>query len=314
MKIKFLHLILVVIMATSAVLSACAPSPVAVPSQVSSIVPGIDLKKDLADFGQWYTNKKNEQANLQILIGNRVRVGSLYFSTLNALVANNTNCFVNVKNAESAVARATFDPGQDKGTLINALVSNTLNAEQATTVCAQGNQKIADYVIDGRKAIYDADMQMYEAAVNFQNGLSNEIVGKIRYDFLTTFADPTEAERQMRLAGIPGLTDITMPPDEGLFYDMPGNSDICTYYNSGAFENDLPRPVKDMFYGHEDSLRRRYSAQWTPPLGGSQGNCRLFASAALKQVTTPILSTIMVTQINTGVDNGNEIPTVVPNP
>ena len=301
----FINLLLVIFL-----LAACAPSASGVSSP--SVLPKIDLKKDISEFNAWYTTMVNKQADLQVLIGIRVRVASKYFSTLNTLVANNANCFTNAKNVESAVAQATFDPSQDKGSLVNALVSNTLNAEQATTACIQGNQTIATYVITGRQEMYDADMNMYQAGVFFKRDLSNTIQVKLGNDFLQTYADPTQAEQKMREMGLPGLTDITIPPNEDLFYDMPGNKEKCDYYNGGAFMQNLPRPILDKFYGHEESLRRRYSAQWTPPMGGAQGNCRLFAQAALDQISTPILNQIVITQINTGVDNGNDIPTVQP--
>lgn len=303
-----LYKLLSILLIATFVLTACGGGG----SSPSSVIPAIDLKKDLQEFNAYYTKMSNEQADLQTLIGIRVRIASNYFSTLNTLVANNSNCFANVKNVESAVAHATFDPNQDQGSLVNALVSNTLNAEQASTACVQGNQKIADYVISGRQAVYDADVNMYTAAVNFNRDLTNTIQLKLGNDFLQTYADPTVAEQKMREMGIPGLTDIAWPPNESLYYDMPGNQEKCDYFTSGAFKQYLLPSIQDKFYGHDESLKRRYGAQWTPAVGGAQGNCRLFAQAALDQITTPILNTIVINQINTGVDNGNDIPTVQP--
>lgn len=302
---------LFVLVLAAVMIVACAPS-VPPASQVLPAGVGIDLKKDISDFNAWYTKEVNQQADLQILIGIRVRVASKYYSTLNTLVANNANCFIDEKKAESSIAQATFDPSQDKGSLVNALVSNTLNGEQATTACVQGNQKIANYVIDGRQEMYDADINMYQAAVFFKRDLSNTIATKIGYDFLQTYADPTLAEQKMVQAGIPGLTDIAWPPNEDLYYDMPGDKEVCDYYTTGAFKQYLPQSIKDKFFGHDEALMRRYGVQWTPAIGGAQGNCRLFAQAALDKITTPILNQTVINQITTGVDNGNDIPTVQP--
>ncbi len=299
---------LLVLMTAMMFIAACAPKT---PS-ITSVIPGIDLKKDISDFNAYFTKMSNEEADGMVLVGIRVRTASKYFSTLNSLVANNQNCFTNSKNVETAIAQATFDPSQDSGTLINALVSNTLNGEQATTACVQGNNKIAEYVINGRQEVYDADINMYQWAVLFNRDLSNTIPLKIGNDFLQTYLDPTLAEQKMRDAGIPGLTDIMWPPNENLWYDMPGNKEKCDYYTSGAFKQYLLPAEQDKFFGHDEALMRRYGAQWTPAIGEAQGNCRLFANAALNQILTPILNQIVATQINTGVDNGNDIPTVTP--
>ncbi len=295
--------------AATILLSACAPSA---PSPVNTVLPGVDLTKSIQDFNAWYTKTVNQQADLQVNVLAFDGVYSKYYSTMSALVANNANCYVNVKNTEQPLLEATFNPNQDQGTLINALVTNTIGGELATSICAEGNEKIANFVISGRQEVYDAYIKMQESAVFFVRDLNNTIPVKVGNDFLQTYGDPNIAEQKMRDAGIPGLTDFQFPPNEQLFYVMPGNKEICDYYITGAFKQYLPPPILNKFYGHDESLMRRYGAQWTPPLGGSNGSCKLFAQAALDQIMTPIMNQNASNAINTGVDNGNEIPTVTP--
>jgi hypothetical protein len=302
---KFRFIVFLVVI-TSLVLTACGRSP----AEQATGLPGVDIKKALSDIRVYYNTETTLEKDVSFLRRQYEQTRSSFDLTIRDLLANNAICYKNVAETESTIGNAVMDSNASSDSLINALVTQSVSGEQATSICAGLNQQIATTVITNRQAILDAYNKFFEAALNYRLSLSNWPEIKVMNDLFQTYGDPRMVEQKLVEAGLPGFTDFAWMPTENLFMDYPGNKAKCDYYITGEFMNYLPASMKIKFSGHEESLLNLYQAQWMPQ-SGANGNCRLSRMAALDEMTVSILSTGTIDVINTNVDSG-VIPTPAP--
>lgn len=311
MKTNMFFRILTVLVLATIVLSACGSPASSVPGASGVPAPvAKDLVSILNKGRKYYNDGVDMEGKVTKLRRAYETARSNIDVTVSDLVVNNAICFKNVASTEVAIGQAVMDQSQNSQSLINALVTQSVSGEQATTECTKLNQQIADFVISNRQAVLDAYNQFFQAATDYKLYTSDFPEIKIMNDLLQTYADPTQVANFLQQNNLPGFTDFTWLPTENLYMDFPGNKAKCDYYTTGAFMNDLPALMKMKFEGHEQSLLNLYEARWMPT-SGAKGNCRLLRQAALDEMTVSILSAGTQNVINTGTDTGS-IPTPQP--
>ncbi len=226
--------------------------------------------------------------------------------TVQDLFANKKSCFKDAATLESTVATAVMSQ-KSGGELVNALSTSSVSGEAATTACIELNKSLADIIVSSRSGIQNAYMASFEAATAFENKISSYPEIKLVNDLLTTYGSTDGVIHALSLDGV-GVTDFTWLPTMDLYVDT-SNDQLCTYFKSGAFKDDLPQIVKDKFTGHDDALTGLYSTRKNP-LGTG---CRVYRQAALYVMTLPILSAQTSQVVGSGVDQG-AMPTDVPDP
>lgn len=305
------HLI-VAILALSLGLTACIPTPpvnVAPPVSVSGHT--IDVKALYDKANNYYhvgvTNYEVPLLKLDIAYkaaDNEFRLG------VRDQMAVAQNCFVNAAQTESQIVDAALG-NMEPGQLVNALVTNNLTGEQATTTCATIYSKLADYVPTHRAALSQAQQARFGMAVDYEAYFSNFIEVDIMNDLMQTYGDSTLVYQKLADAGVPGITDWSWLPTKML---KATNNDegICKYYMSGAFMDSLPLATRLKFKGHETALASLFEATWIPASGnGGLGLCTMYRLAALRWFERDVLSQPTRNVQDTGVDQ-SAVPTAPP--
>lgn len=307
MKKFFTQVFPMLLVVLGLLVTSCGPKPTtsapSIPVSVSDWKPALDKVRTHYNGGV-------------VMEGSTTKLRRAYEQTDSAFrlaVADEINigkmCFKDAAAADATVANAIFDQQQDNGTLINALVTQSVTG-QSTPECAPIYQKLAEIVASYRPAIMDAYLLYFNQATDYKTYTSAWPEIDVMNDIFQTVADPTQVAEILKENGLPGFTDFTWLPTENLYMDFPGNKAKCDYYTSGQFMNDLPSLMLAKFQGHEQSLRNLYEARWMP-MTGANGNCRLLRQAALDEMTVSILSQGTQDVINSGIDTG-AVPTVQP--
>lgn len=248
----------------------------------------------------YYSRGVAQEKNITTLFRQYEQSMSTFRLGARDLITNNANCFKDVAATESAIADAALG-NQDEGALVNALSTDSVTGEQATSGCVEGNRQIADYVLTNRQAVQDNYMATFSAAEDYMEYTSSFPEIDVMNDLLQTYGDMNTLRKELKAQGIEvvGATDFTWLPTANLWVSTTDKA-LCDYYTTGAFVNELMPTMKSKFENHPDALMGLYESAWDSSLG----ECRLTRYAALKFMTRKVVSRDTNQIINTGVDEG----------
>lgn len=294
-KNKFL-LLLTLFTIISIMLAACA-SPA--PTPVAPVMPKIDPKAILSQARTYYNGGVQRDTNITNLQRKFENTMNTFRLGATDLIANNKNCFKDGAEAEKTVAQAVMGT-QPREAVFNALVTASVSGEQFTMKCAEGNQKIADFIISKRPEVQNAAQAVFEAATEYMQYTSAFPEIQWMNDFMQTYGDTAVLYQKLADNGI-GVSDWTWLPTKNLWVSHTDQK-LCQYYISGQFMENVPYSTKLKFTGHTDALARLYESAWNPVANGGRGECRMYRYAALEYMTRSILSSDTQNVIQGGQD------------
>lgn len=208
-------------------------------------------------------------------------------------------CSASVALTESTIGEAVTG-NMDGEAIFSALVTNSVSGEQATTECAQIFRQLADYIVANRAAVQNANLMAFEAAVDYQNYTSSFPEVDFMNDLMQTYGDTTIVYQKLADNGI-GVSDWSWLPTANLWVSH-GDKNLCQYYTSGQFMDNLSYSAKLKFTGHESALARLYESTWNPAANGGNGECRMTRYAALEYMTRSIVGADTQQIIQSGQD------------
>lgn len=299
---RFVRIMATLVFMVSILLTACAPR------QTPLQELGTDVKAIIDKGRVYYNGGVNRETTLTQLWANHVMTYNTFVMGARDLIANQQMCYTNVAATESTIATAVMS-NLDGDAIFDALVTNSVSGEAATTACVQLNQQLANYIIANRSAVQDSYMASFNAATEYMNYTSNFPEIQWMNDLLQTYGDTALLYQKLADEGI-GVSDWSWLPTKNLWAST-SDQNLCQYYITGAFMENLPYSTRLKFTGHEDALARLYEAAWNPAANSGAGECRLYRYAALEYMTRPIVSAATNQVITTGEDQ-SIFPTPTP--
>lgn len=278
-------------------LTACAPSS----SPAQEIVKKIDVTGKIESAKVYWADGRKKEANLQKLEADYRLLDSAFRNGLAEVLGTGQFCFANVKDAETAIAKAVMADGSDRGSIFNVTAAQSLSGTAAVAECTKIFNKAADYAMNNREALRRAALARYEAAQDYELFLSSGIDVKLTNDLLQEYGD-SGIDKVRKLLADNGIssTDFSWLPTRDLKYTIPGDKKTCDYYMSGTFYEELPKSKREAYGNHQDALKGLYEASWN----SNKGECTLYRRASLDYYLTLRLSAAT----NEGIKNNQDAP------
>lgn len=264
-----------------------------VPASAASSLAEVTRIMDLAN--DYWTKGRAMQAHQMVLFNKYTSDRTAFEVGIQELVANQANCADLVAATEVVIAEA-ISSNMDNKAIFSGLATESVSGEQATTECAQLSNKIGDHIVSNRAAVNAAYQAQYEHATAYQLYLSSTPEIDFINDLMSTYGDIGQVWAALGEKEI-GVSDFAWLPTQELQVKH-SNRALCSYYTSGEFIGELPYFTLDKFAGHEDSLRRLYSATWN----SGEGLCTMYRMAALDFMLRPIVSQGTAEVINSGIE------------
>jgi len=309
---RYLNLAIAVILLVTMFLTGCAPAPKPINDNPALAGPGETimnpsgaLRKAEVYYNEGYTLQKTfvQLTNAAVVADTEFRTGLLDLMSINAL------CFKNVGETEAQVAEAVMgDPNMPASAIIDVLATGgaSVSGERATTECAKGYAKMADYVVSHRAKLFDTRTAAFNAGTEFQAFLHDQIGNSIINDVVALAVDNVEI-REWMSKNLLGVTDFVWLPTNDLTFVVQGKTAqaTCEYYISGKAITELDPDFVLKFSKHESDLKSLYKGVYN----SNAGTCTLKRWAAFEKMMTPLTSSGTQDVYGTGTDQG-----VIPTP
>ncbi len=293
---NLLKKVIPIILALTFVLTACGnPAP----QDTAPALPKLDPVAILAQARTYYKGGVDRESNITVLWRkyelalNNLRLGA------KDLMGVANACSASVAQTESTIAQAATG-NMDGDAIFSALVTNSISGEQATTECVQVFRQLADYIVANRAAVQNANLMAFEAAVEYQNYTSSFPEVDFMNDLMQTYGNTQKVYEKLAENGI-GVSDWSWLPTANLWVSHT-DKNLCQYYISGEFMNNIAYSAKLKFTGHESALALLYESTWNPAANGGTGECRMTRYAALEYMTRSIVSADTQSIIESGQD------------
>ncbi len=280
-------LLIVALVLLIVVLAACGGGP-KVP--VAPGLPKVDIVGILDKANKFYNTGVDtyEKTGTQLWAAYTQKMNT-FRTGARDLMGSYQLCFTNVAATESQIGIAVMSKVSQTG-MINAFATqSSVSGEVATAKCAEGYGKLADYIISNRASIQDAYLAQFNNATDYMAYLTDWPEVQMMNDLLQTYGSTTGVYKALADRGI-GVSDWSWLPTKNLWVSAGNDKNLCQYYISGQFMQNVPYSMKLKFTGHEDSLALLYESTWNPAANGGDGECRLTRFAALEYRTRSIVS------------------------
>ncbi len=283
---------------TMYVLSACGTkaSQDTVPA-----LPKLDPVAILSQARTYYKGGVDRETNITVLWRKYELSMNTFRLGAKDLIGAANACSTSVASTESTIGNAVTG-NMDGDAIFSALVTNSVSGEQATTECTQIFRQLADYIVANRAAVQNANLMAFEAATDYMNYTSSFPEVDFMNDLMQTYGDTTLVYQKLADNGV-GVSDWSWLPTANLWVSHQ-DKNLCQYYISGEFMQNISYSSKLKFTGHESALARLYESTWNPAANGGNGECRMTRYAALEYMTRSIVGADTQQIIESGQDQG----------